>query len=676
MRIFGVVLLGLSSLYGQTCAPARIQSNGSVTGRLDDSSCRLTDASVYAAYRLDLPARGQLRIDLSTGSDLLLILRDSSGMKLESGVSIRRAIEAGSYTLLVNGRMAGQVGDFSVQARFTIEPGIICTGFPSLGLNQSAEGVLGASGCTLPDGTLYEGYTLTTLGAGTLTVSISGDVPTGVIVRGDGGSAIASGSGEVSVAVDRDSRYEVVVYAAGAGGAYRIATTFQPGDTETCRPSESFAGVISVDSCWLTREGSSDLLFYNYYPLAVPAGGLVDLQVSSSDFEPSLSLLDAGGNLLASDASEVRMQLAPGNYTVQVFSSIPSGGAYRLDYQLTAGTPQPCSSAALNAGDSAAGTLASSSCRGTLGPADQYSVALATFGTLDLTMSSDALVSRIAVLDAKDNLMVVNEDAQRLGAHLSAVLPAGSYYVVAAAASGSGFYQLTSQFTAKEAPSCGFVPRLEVNTAYVARLGSGSCADARGQAVDYFDFTLAADSMVATVMTSTEVDGFLSILDSNGSVLRSDDNSYGFGDPLILQYLPAGNYRIAARTAGSMRGYYRVDLLAAAGPRPPFCTPRGTLAVGGSLDGTIGYGGCQYPDSTFADIYRFDLAVDTTIDVLMTSKDFDAALVLLDAKGNVIDGGSAHITHMLAAGTYFVAAKSATDYTAAGAYTLALAQLQ
>jgi hypothetical protein len=227
------------------------------------------------------------------------------------------------------------------------------------------------------------------------------------------------------------------------------------------------------------------------------------------------------------------------------------------------------------------------------------------------------------------------------------------------------------------------VPKLEVNTAYVARLGSGSCVDGNGQPVDYFDFSLADDSVVAAVMTSTEVDGFLTILDSNGSVLRSDDNSYGFGDPLILQFLPAGSYRMAARAASSTEGgYYRLDLLAAAGPRPPLCAPRGTLAMNGTQDGRITLGSCQYPDATFADMYRFQLAADTNIDLLLTSGDFDAALILLDAKGNTIDldddgggGSNARITHMLAAGTYFVVAKAATDYTAAGGYTLALAQL-
>ena len=105
------------------CRPARSRARSTIP-----VAASRTDR-LYAAYRLDLPARGQIRIDLSTGGDFLLILRDSSGMKIESGTAIRRAIEAGSYTLLVNGRTPGQVGDFTVQTRFTVEPGVICTGW-------------------------------------------------------------------------------------------------------------------------------------------------------------------------------------------------------------------------------------------------------------------------------------------------------------------------------------------------------------------------------------------------------------------------------------------------------------------------------------------------------------------------------------------------------------------
>jgi hypothetical protein len=163
----------LGSLAAQDCAPvARVLPNGTLAGALDAASCQFGDHTPYAAYRLDLPVRGQIKIELNGNtSDFSLILRDASGIRLDSGAGLRRPIEAGSYTLLVNGRTAGQTGSFTVNTLFTSEPGMLCANFPNLGRSQTVEGKLPGSGCLALDGTPYEAYTVTTDGAGTLTVT-------------------------------------------------------------------------------------------------------------------------------------------------------------------------------------------------------------------------------------------------------------------------------------------------------------------------------------------------------------------------------------------------------------------------------------------------------------------------------------------------------------------------
>jgi hypothetical protein len=155
-------------------------------------------------------------------------------------------------------------------------------------------------------------------------------------------------------------------------------------------------------------------------------------------------------------------------------------------------------------------------------------------------------------------------------------------------------------------------------------------------------------------------------------------------DPLIVQYLAAGTYRVEARAASStVGGYYQVDLRTISGERPPFCASRGTLELGASASGTINFSRCQYPDATFADIYEFRLAGETTIDLRLNSDEFDAYLILLDAKGNVLaqnddggDGTNARINELLSAGTYYVVAKPLSDYVSRGGYTLSLGQGQ
>ena len=694
MRLGFALVLGLSPAFAQVCVPARVLPGSAISGALDSSSCRLSDGSAYASYRLDLPVRGQIQVSLP-GSGASLILRDATGVGIASGSSILRAVEAGSYTLLVNGPApaAGSSTAYSVQTAFTAEPHMLCTAFPSAGLSQAISGTLGASGCTMPDGSPYEAYLVNTFGAGTLTVSVSStDFTPSLTVRDDEGFALASDAASVTIPADRDTQYRIVVSTADRTGSYQLTTRFVPDDGESCRAVKTFtdsasdSASITADSCTTTLD-SGDLIYYNYYFFTVPAAGLADVTASSTDFGATLNLLDDGGNLLASDTlgagpnqSEIRMQLTPGTYTAEVVSSISAGGAYQFGYQFTPGVPQPCTLVSANPGDALAGSLGASSCRTGAGLADLYSLNLAASGTLDVTLSSTAFSSLLAIRDAKDNLVVFDQDVEGLGvSHLTADLPAGAHTVVAAAAAGSGPYQVTSQFTAHAIAPCGYLQPLDINGGYIQRLGPASCRGANGQPVDLYQFTLPSDGVVAAFMTSSELDGFLTLTDSSGNYLRSDNNSYSVNDPLIVQFLPAGTYQLAASAAGStVGGYYEVDLRNVPGPRPPFCTSKGQLASGSSINSALTVAACQY-DGTFADIYQMALSADATIDLRLNSNDFDAYLVLLDAKGNVVDqdddsGGNtnARLNRPLSAGTYYVVAKPFSDFTHVGAYILSL----
>jgi len=615
-------------------------------------------------------------------------------------MTIQRPVEAGSYTLLVNARVPGQVGDYSVASAFAAEPGMWCSAFASLGINQTAAGRLGASGCAMPDGTPYEAYWLNTFGAGSLTVTVtSSDFAPVVTIRTPDGAAMASGDGTVTATVDPATRYQVVVATSDAQGQYSITTSFQPDALETCRAVQvltaagQYAGAITGDSCAAAIPGSGDLEYYNYYTVMVDAAGIADLAVTSADFLPTLYLIDEGGNTIAVDSggganggSGIRMQLQPGTYTLEIQSSILSGGSYALNFQFTPGGPAPCAAAALAPGAGQSGALSSSSCRTGTGAGDLYSIALPNSGTLDLTLTTDlALTGAITIRDLKDNLILSGQDVQGLGiVRLSADLPAGSYTIAAESTEGAGGYQLTNKFTAHDVGPCGSVLPVDNNGGYRKSLSTFSCRGANGAPVDLFEFTLPADSTAAMVLTSSELDGYLTLLDTAGNVLRSDDNSYGFGDPLIVQYLPAGTYRLAARSAsGAAGGLYEVDVRSTPGSRPPFCAARATVPLGGSVSGSLSFTGCQHPDGTFADVYRVDVSSSGTVDFNLKSDAFDAFLVLLDAKGNVVarddnSGGdtNARITMLLAPGSYYVVAKASTDYTAAGAYTLSVQALQ
>ena len=693
----------LGSLLAQDCPPVtRVLPNGTLSGALDAASCQLSDLTPYAPYRLDLPVRGQIKIELSGNTgDYSLTLRDASGSRIDSGASLLRPIEAGSYTLLVNGRAAGLTGSYTVNTSFTSEPGVLCSNYPNIGRHQTTSGKFPGSGCLAPDGTPYEAYALTTDGSGTLTVVVaSQDFTPAIAVRSiDGRPITVPSASPLNVALNGDSQYLVIVSSAdgNATGAYQIANSYQPTDDESCRcrktlaASDSDTSAITASSCFVTIAGSGDQSYYNYYNFTLTEAGLVSASAVSTDFTATLNLLDAAGNILAYDSggggsdaqynvrSSLRAQLPPGSYRLQVFSDLPSGGNYALQYAFQAGNPQPCAAATLHVGDQLSGTLSDAGCRTSLGLSDLYTLTLPSAGTLDIDIDSGVFDAILAIRDSQDNLIVRDDGVDGLSAaHLTADLPAGVYTVAAAAANGAGDYQIAARFAVHAVPDCSFAQSLDLNGGFIQRLGSRSCIGSNGQPVDYYAFTLAESTLALAVMTSSEVDGYLTLYDAKGNLVRWDDNSYGSGDPLIVQYLPAGDYKLAARAASAtVGGLYEVDLRTVAGPRPPLCTPKSTLTPGDTVTGVITYTGCQYGDNSFADLYQMNLAADAAVDLRLNSSAFDAYLVLLDSKGAAIDedddsGGNtnARIARDLPAGVYFLVVEPFGDYTSHGAYTL------
>jgi hypothetical protein len=313
-----------------------------------------------------------------------------------------------------------------------------------------------------------------------------------------------------------------------------------------------------------------------------------------------------------------------------------------------------------------------------MGLADLYTLTLTDPGTVELDLTSLEFPAILAIRDVKDNLIVRSDEIDGVtAAHIQADLPAGVYTVTAAARSYVGGYQLTSKFAGHYLPACGITQAIDLNGGYIQRLNAASCKSGGGQPVDYYGFTLSADALALAVVTSSEVDGYLTLLDAAGNVLRTDDNSYGGIDPLIVQYLPAGSYKLAVRdTAAGAGGLYQVDLRTVEGARPPFCASRGSLLLDSSVDGNITFTGCQFRGA-FADVYQINVAADGAVDLRLNSTAFDAYLVLLDAMGNVVEedddnGGNtnARVTVPLAAGTYYAVAKPFGDYLKHGAYTL------
>lgn len=681
LRILVGALLLSAAGRAQTCPPAAaVRPADSITGTLADGGCRLPDGSAYDVYRLTLPTFGQLQLNVvSNDFPANAYLRDSDGRVVASGASIAQNMERGDYALLVNAAGPGQFGSYTLTSAFTPEPNTLCRSTARLGPAQTAAGRLAGTSCLQQDGIPYDGYLVSILGAGTLTVTLQSANFSGVVtIRDSNGRAAASDAMSASASVDGDSDYTIVVAGSdpSARGDYQISTSFATNDGETCRSQgtlhspQNARGSIGDGSC---RFGAS--LLYQYYDLAVSSAGLADLRATpAAGTSMLLALLDPNGGLLAQDLESgggqspvVRQQLNPGRYTLLAIAQT-TGGDYSLQYNFYPGPAATCPALNLTAGSPQSGALAGgSSCHSRDAMQDTYTFTTASAGTVDITLTSNDFDGSLLLMDGKGNNLSQSDAANNQNAHLTANLPAGAYSVGVLSAD-PGSYAVNYTFTARTIPPCAGPQTLALNSAFMGALGANSCAGPDGQPADWYQFTVPADGTVALFMTSTNVDSYLTLLDSQANVLRRDDNSYGGSDSMIVQWLPAGSYTFSATASGgSQTGRYRVDLLFAGGDRPPGCLPLDDLRTG-TTQGSLFINSCQYSDDTFADVYRVQAVNAGTLDVEMDSDSVDSYLILMDGDGNVIafdddsgGGNNARITLPVDVGTYYLVAKPFTS---------------
>jgi hypothetical protein len=705
-------MLALSGVgLAQICAPVgSVQPNSQVTGTLDGSDCVLPDGSWFADYLIVIPSRGTWSASITPGDGVTpftVTLRDASGARVDSGANINRTIERGVYHILVNTAVAGQGGGFTFNSTFSATPNVLCRQFALMGTVRSIAGTLGSGSCTLPDGSVYDGYQITLFGTGTIDVAIN---PTGftplLILRTSDGYAVPgatsidpAGGFHLTVPEVGSDTYTLIVAASSpdqAGGAYSITSTFIPDPTETClsqsslTTSQQSTGTISTNSCNFNLPDREDSALFNYFNIHLDTAGTVQASIDSADFSPLLLLLDADGNTIADDVESggsgtplIRQQLPAGDYRLILFNEDSFGGNYTLNYQYTSGPPPACTVTGLDSGNQTTGILAGvSSCRDGAFLADGYQIVLPADGTVSLLVSSPDFSTFVDLHDGKDNeLTWGTQSPDGSTSFLTADLPAGTYYVYAASMDMPGGYALSYTFTPKTLQPCPSPTPMQDNE-YVqgAQLGPASCEGSDGRLADYYSFSIPAGSSgtEAIVMTSDAVTPDIELMQADGTNLRSDENSYADGNAIIVQYLTAGNYTVKARSADpTTNGSYNLYLLFAAGGSPQLCAPL-SLPSSGTATGQTSFTSCAWYDNTFADVYRLSVADSPqTVAIGAQSDAFDSFLILMDSKGNILasddnsgGGTNALLVQALNPGSYYVVVKPAEDATSAGSYVL------
>jgi hypothetical protein len=706
----------------QVCAPnGTVRPNAQLQDTLSASSCLLADGTPYADYLAVFPSRGVWTASVTAGDGVTpfsLILRDQSGAKIASGASISQNVERGTYHVIVNVAAPGQSGGFTLNSAFSAAPNVLCQQFALLGSGMPAagasgtprqvSGTLGAGSCTLPDGSVYDGYQATVYGTGTLDVAITSQFTPLLILRTSDGASLgetltpdANGVLHLTIPEIGNDTFTLIVAVSSpdqAGGAYSLSATFTPDASETCvslaslTATQQLTGSIATGSCNFNLPGRDDDSPFNFYNIHLASTGTVQAAVGTADFSSLLLLLDADGNPVSEDISSgptgtplIRQQLAPGDYRLVIFNEANFGGNYTLNYQVTAGAAPACPVPVISSGGQVSGTITGgSSCQD--GPllADAYQIVLPSDGTVALSFASPVFSTFLDLHDAKDNdLTWGTSSADGSTSSLTVDLPAGTYYADAASMDLPGGYSLSYTFTPKTLAVCPAPMAIAPNEAVFdaqmgAPLGTGNCKGPDGRWADYYQFTLSQPATEAIFQLSEDILPDLTLYDQNGVPLRRDQNSYAKGNAVIVQYLQAGSYQVRARSADpTLSGAYNLYLYQAQGGPPPFCSSS-PLPLNGTVSGQTSFTSCTWYDKTFADVYRVDVTGSTQVfDVSCLSTAFDTYLILLSQKGDVLasddnsaGGTNAGLVQTLNPGTYFLVVKPATDPASSGAYSL------
>src|SRR5207248_2865553 len=167
----------------------------------------------------------------------------------------------------------------------------------------------------------------------------------------------------------------------------------------------------------------------------------------------------------------------------------------------------------LTPGSQVAGTLAgASSCRSHDAMQDIYRFSTSSPGTIDITLSSDDFDGSLLLKDAHDNNLTQSDGTDAQDAHIVADLGAGTYSL-GAISGDPGAYTITYKFTPHALATCPAPQHLNLNSGFIAILGSSPCRGADGQPVDWYQFTTPSDGTAALFMTSTAIDAYLTLTD-------------------------------------------------------------------------------------------------------------------------------------------------------------------
>ena len=209
------------------------------------------------------------------------------------------------------------------------------------------------------------------------------------------------------------------------------------------------------------------------------------------------------------------------------------------------------------------------------------------------------------------------------------------------------------------------------------RNGSHTASDClyEGEAADGWRFIITSPVIVNITLTSVSGVADLILTDAQMTLIAfsgANGSTAQLAGPLV-----PGTYVIWSRSSsGNTRGNYEIS--AQFQQTPPCTVSAGSIAAGQTVSDRIEDSDCVFRPDYYADSWQLNLTAPTTLQIDLTSADFDPILVLTNDLGQWIaiddDGGgypNSRLILTLPAGDYNVVASTFSPF-ATGQYQLAV----
>ncbi len=189
------------------------------------------------------------------------------------------------------------------------------------------------------------------------------------------------------------------------------------------------------------------------------------------------------------------------------------------------------------------------------------------------------------------------------------------------------------RFTVDSPIPCAPDGELSVPDTLSAEISFGHC-DLDGRFYNVWRVEVTRYQLMTFDLVSPDFNALLYLLDANGGVVASDDDSgINFNARLLVELDPGVYYAFATSANRGLTGSYQLAVFAGAHPTP--CPATADVAFPDTVSGTLDAGGCQYQGFSI-DVWRLNLPQPDVVTLQLEGVDFGAYLAVTDTLGRLV----------------------------------------